>query len=474
MLVRLCYLGLAPFAGDQPRLLRAAWEQIETGRFADHSPVSYGPAPLWFFAVIQGLIGRHASTVIAAVVVLACACQLALILALHVRGRHPLQHSYWALAGVLIVAASSPYQFFWSRLAADLAANLGPFVALAILAQGSFGPLSGALLGLVLGLCISAHPLAAPFALACLVVVALSSIGPFVHRALSLSAAGTMLLLVNLPWLRYLRQAGPFAIPGRLDVFAPLTPEPFLQTYRPHSIWGLSFFFDADWESFSAAHPWLARPDVQQASLLSAACVTIIGLLALALQRREAGLRRVATVGVLCALGYPFLLSYWQLDDRPHHQFPVAWLTVAGAAGLFYARTRWLLPVRALALALAALNIGFIGAWGEFIWQRAGTRGDHYGTPVAEQERFMREACQTPGKLLHIDNETAMLSPAFEQIFESEAKCRAKKLDLCGENGCSDVPPADWIVRLHYRDPEGGALSWVVESARNRAALSAQ
>lgn len=468
LLARFGQLGLAPFVHDEANLLLTAWRQIETGQLADHSPLAgtapflYGPTPLWFFAIVQGLIGKHALSVIAANAAIICLCQLALIYMLHLRGSPPLRPSYWALAGVLIVAASSPYQFYWSRLATDMIPNVAPFVALAIFALDDFGPLHGALLGLVLGLSISAHPMVAPFALACLGVILIARIGPASRRMLTFLSAGAMLLVANLPWLRYLRHAE-LTLPVQQDLGWPVPFEPFLAIARPHSVSGLSYIFDDDWQIFSAAHPWLTMPEVQQASLALAAFVTLIGLLALAIQRREPGLRRIAWVGLACACAYPLLELRLQLDGHPHRQLPVVWLTVAGAAGIFYARSRWLFPLRLLALVLAGVNIAFIAAWGDFIHERVGTRGVHYGTPVAEQTRFMQAACEAPGRTIHIENATALASQTFQHHFKSEPKCRGRKLDLCGDEGCQSVPPKEAIVRLGYRDLEGGALTWSVE-----------
>jgi hypothetical protein len=468
---RVLFLGLAPFIHDEPKFLLAAWAQIETGVLADHSPLAgsgplrYGPTPLWFFALVQLLIGKHARTVIGAVGLVTCLCQLTFALALHARGRTR-AHSHWALAGVLLVAASSPYEFFWSRLAWDLITNFGPFLALALLASDDFGPLKGVLLGSVLGVCISAHPMVTPFAIAVFGVLLISRFGPLMHRALTLLAAGAAVVVVNLPWLNYLRHAEQLVVPGQQNVGWSFTAQRFLETYRPHSIWGLAYFFDDDWNAFSTTYSWITQPNLQTASLALCAIVTISGLLALVLQRGEPGLTRVGLTGILCAIGYPIFFSRLQLENHPHYQFPVVWLTVAAAAGLFYSRSRWLIPLRVLAVLLAVSNIAFTASWGDFIWKRTGTRGIHYGTPVAEQTKFVRDVCASRGTTVHVINQTAMFPYPLEQHFKSEAKCRGKKLDLCGENRCRNVPATESVIQLGYRDPEGGALRWDVVSSR--------
>ncbi len=92
-----------------------------------------------------------------------------------------------------------------------------------------------------------------------------------------------------------------------------------------------------EWSAFVARRPWLTFPHVQEVSVALSAIVTVAGLAALALNRLNLGFRRVGLVGLSCAFGYPVFFSRLQLFNHPHYQFPVVWLTVAGAAGIFYA-----------------------------------------------------------------------------------------------------------------------------------------
>jgi hypothetical protein len=113
------------------------------------------PHPLWFFGVLQTVLGQRADFAIATVAALTCVSQLIFVLALH---RSLGARSRWPLAATLFIVASSPYEFFWSRSAWDLFTNFGPFLILSLLAASPFGPGRGALLGALCELAISAHP----------------------------------------------------------------------------------------------------------------------------------------------------------------------------------------------------------------------------------------------------------------------------------------------------------------------------
>jgi hypothetical protein len=168
-------------------------------------------------------------------------------------------------------------------------------------------------------------------------------------------------------------------------------------------------------------------------------------------------------VGLLCAIAYPVLREALQLNDDPSYQFPTAWLTVAAAAGVFYARSRWMIPLRLVAVALALANLGFVWSASDFLAKRNGTRGASYGTPVEQQLDVVRAWCIRPGKTIHVVNETAMFPEPLQQHFASDTTCRSKKLDFCGADRCADAPVTDSVVRLSYRDAEGGAIEWSVE-----------
>lgn len=465
---RLIKLGLAPYIQQEPKLLLTAWQQIESGDWATFSTLSgtdalrFGPTPLWFSALIQALVSRDAVVYIGCICAITCFAQLLFVFVL--QARSPVRYgTYWELAGVLLVVASAPYELFWSRTAGDVFVNFGAFFVVAVLASDDLGLLKGALIGVLLGLCVSAHPIAIPFALAVVFSLLVTRMGPFGSRTLTLAAACAALVLVNLPWIFYLRGAELPALPTQSLDQLHLTAARFLDTFRPHSISGLAYVFDDDWSAFRAAHPLVTKIDWQRYSLIASGAVTISGLSTLLTQRMDPGLRRVGLVGVLCAVAYPILRESLQLNDDPAYQFPTAWLTVAAAAGVFYARSFWMVPFRLVAVVLAVVNLAFIWGASDFIAKRNGTRGPSYGTPVEQQQELVRALCIRPGKTIHIVNQTAIFPEAFQQHFASDTTCRSKKLDFCGPDGCADAPSTDSVVRLEYREPEGGAIQWAVE-----------
>src|SRR5258708_9469594 len=60
---RFWHVDLAPFARDEPQFLRAAAEQLHTGRWLSANPLygnlglRYGPAAFWFSGVVQAVAG---------------------------------------------------------------------------------------------------------------------------------------------------------------------------------------------------------------------------------------------------------------------------------------------------------------------------------------------------------------------------------------------------------------------------------
>jgi hypothetical protein len=470
LLTRLAFIGFAPFVHDEPAFLLAAYRQLESGHWATHSPLvgsgslRYGPTPLWFFGLLQLLLGRSATTAITAVAAITCACQLALITVLHARAARP---SRWALAAVLLVTASAPYEFFWSRLAWDLSTNLAPFLALALLATDPLGPAKGALLGVILGLAISAHPMVTPLVAAVVAVVTFSRIGSFTRKLATLTALALALLAVNIPWLHYIASAPDTTFAGQESVAFAFSAQRLLESFRPQSIWGLEYFFDNEWGAFSAAHSWAALPALHMVSLVGWTLTGCVGLCELL--RHDAlhpGVRRVAIVGVLCVIGYPVFFAKLQLPNHPHYQFPLVWLNVAGAAGLFYTRSVRLWPLKLLAVTLAGVNLAFLFAWGDFIATNTGTRGIHYGTPLTEQLAFVRAACARPSHTIRVLNHTSLFSKPLKQHFEAEPSCGAKVLALCPADDCGPGHADVSTLRLHYREPTGGALAWEVAPER--------
>src|ERR1700746_900053 len=112
---RFAHVDLAPCARDEPQFLRAAGDQLRTGRWLSANPLygnlglRYGPAAFWFYGVVQAVVGDDPRVAIAAMGLALTLAHLALCFALW-----RLFGGGAALLAVLIAwVASSPYEFQW-------------------------------------------------------------------------------------------------------------------------------------------------------------------------------------------------------------------------------------------------------------------------------------------------------------------------------------------------------------------------
>ena len=460
LFARLAHIDWAPFMQDEPQFLLAAHQQLETGRWATHSllvgngGIRYGPTPLWFYGVVQAVLGSDAQRAIFVVALTVSLCELWLILALYRAFPRP---SPWALACLLAFAAASPFELFWSRLAWDLFANFVPFAALALLCSPMLGPARATAFGVLMGLGFSAHPMMGPLVVIAFVALAASFVSRPRRAALVLGPAVVGFVLPNLPWFAYLigqPRDNPVGHAGRawsLDAWR------WVATFRPHSSSGFSYFFDHDWSAFAVQHPWAASGALQAGSLFLASAISLLGLVLL-VRTAHPGLRRIGAIGLACAIVYPLFYAKLRLGPHPHYQFPLSWLAVAGAAGLLCLEKRWLWPARGAVILLAASNLAFDAAWVSFVAERDGTRGIHYGTTIAEQQRFVDALCARQATDLAVVNRTAIFEYALRQHFEANPRCRPHTLKVCPPARCSAVPDDAHVVLLKYAGPQGGAL----------------
>src|SRR5262245_7350398 len=210
---RFTRLDLAAFINDEPRFLEGGHEQLRTGRWLSASPfpgtqgVRYGPTVFWFYGLVGLVAGEHPRTAILAMCAVVTLTQIALVWALaRVFGGGPA-----AFAALLAFVASSPYQFFWSRLAWDQTVDAASAAAVAVLALTARpGWKTGLGLGALLGLAVSSHLMVLPLVAAVALVLAAEAWTAADGRRRALAFAGASaaaLLVVNLPYLRFLAGA---------------------------------------------------------------------------------------------------------------------------------------------------------------------------------------------------------------------------------------------------------------------------
>jgi hypothetical protein len=470
---RFAQIELAPFARDEPQFLSAAREQLRTGHWLSANPLygnlglRYGATAFWFYGAVQALLGDDPRVAIVAMGLVVTLAQLAFAFAVT-----RMLHEGAVLFAVLVAwIASSPYQFLWSRLAWDLTSNAGVFAAAALLCSSrELRPARAAVLGIVLGLALSTHPMVAPFALGVLVALAWEMRGRGRDAARALGALAGGIVAVNIPYLLFLLRA---PIVGR----SPRHPSSLaevgalaLQAPRLWTVWGLPYYFDEAWARFRLSlDGGRAGFETLAVTALVVSLVAAAAGIAVALGSPDGRLRRVGLAALVAWAGNVALLAFVGLERHPHYHFSSAWVPVFGMAvslaWLRRARPGMALAAVALVAVVALAQFAVLVRWMEFIRATGGTRSPSYGTPIGLQVAAMRAACITDQPAIVIRNETGMFAFPFAYLATTEAACRGKRVVVCSEpvrpysKPCP--PPADGErrVRLRYAEGEGGALA---------------
>jgi hypothetical protein len=459
---RFANFDLVPFINDEPRLLKAASEQVATGRWAQASipgtqGFTYGPSAIWFYGLVQLVFGRNPAASLAAMCALVTAAHLWLCAAL----ARALKGGPILFATLLALLASSPYQFFWSRLAWDnQLVNALAAIAVALLATRAQVSLARcAALGLALGFALSAHLMVAPLVLLVGAVLAVEWRRTPVDLLQRAGVVAAAIALVNVPYALFLvRQPRPQVPPPES---AASLLERLLEIPRVATSWKLGYFFDAGWPDFVATLPapvQAALPAWTGASVALCAGMALAGLAAL-LAWGQAPARRLGALGLLAAVAYPVLYGVRGLALHPHYQFPVYWVVVAGVAGvLTAARSRPKLAVAAGAVVwvIALGQFALVQRWMNFIRAEGGTRGVHYATPLAAQRELIRRACAAPQRELMVLNQTVLFPHSLQYVAFAEPACAGKRVTICPPS-CA-LPAGGRVFKLHYLRPKGGAL----------------
>ena len=472
---RFARLDLAGFINDEPRFLEGATEQLRTGRWLSASPfpgtqgVRYGPAVFWFYAAVASVWNDHPRTAIVAMCAVVSLAHLALAAAL----ARAFGGGLGLFATLLAFLASSPYQFFWSRLAWDQTVDWTSAAVVAVLAvctRPSWP--AGLAVGALIGFALSSHLMVLPFAAAVVLALAWEAWTSEDRRGLATFAASAAAatLLVTLPYLCFLATSprGPMQ-PVALDLrtLAAYALEPA----RVASVWGIEYFFDDDWGDFQGFLG--GRAALWQGGLATALLIAAAALLGIvvALRSPDARARRLGRLALLTWLLAPFVLATRTLARHPHYQFGTWWLVPLGlAAALAWLNTRHPVGGRLGALAvwlLAAWQAGFVGAWLGYVDDRVGTRGIHYGTPVGHQEAVMRAFCGHAEPSLVLSNETALFRRPLLYWTRVLPECRDKQIVVCGAGAragflACPTPASDGrLVHLVYARDRGGALRLV-------------
>lgn len=463
LVLRLHDIAAAPFVHDEALFLGAARRQLMTGEWLSVSPIDgtqgvrYGPSVVWLYSAIQWVVGDSA---LAAIVVVCAALTIVQVL---------VARALTALAGggtatfalILGLLLSSPYLWFWSRLAWDPTLLITSGVVVAILCRRDEVDRRAALaIGALLGLALSSHLMVVPF-----VVAVVTVIGGEVRRAgrrvaPALVPIVVVAVVVSAPYLWHL--ATHDATPSSLQPRAVLALAHLAETPAISTAFGIEYFFDHQWAALRTSlgpHAWLLG--LRSVALAAVMGTSIWGLL-IGWRAASNPVRRISRVAVLTWGLSVALFSMQGLQVHPHYQWATWWVAPLGlaVAGVHLAHTprvvRWL--AGGAAVVLIGAQLAFVLMWGDFARDGSGTRDLRQGPSVTERAAAVRAMCSGSAGQLVVRNETNTHSEPYLYLAATSDPCASTRLRFCDATTCRDDARNSPDMILRYRDEHGASL----------------
>lgn len=456
---RYANLGSVSFINDEPAFLTAARAQLGGGHWVSVSPLvgkqglHYGPTVLWFYGVVHLLFGSDPATHIFAM--------LTCMVAAHVALAYGIARRFGSLQGATALAfiASSPYQFFWSRLAWDQTVDVGSaLIAFAFCAYDRITPRVAVFLGITIGLAVSSHLMVLPLAAVACAFIAFESIRR--REWTPIAVLGATALVVNIPYLLYLSRHFGDASPA--EAFSwDLARTYALEPARVAGLFGIDYFFDDAWRDFLASEArWRDAPLLSSLAPLFLAIVAAAGLVLVAWKRRGPD-RRAALFALFVWPAYVLFFAQRRVGTPPHYQFATWWLIPVGVASMLWAMrssSRWLGAGAVVAVWIfSLLQMRFICDWMAYVRGHGGTQGVHYGTPLAEQKAAVEAVCGDDHRRVLVFNETRLFDLSLRYVASTTPRCAGKTVSFCGSEDCSGAGGAG-RVHVSYARPGSGWL----------------
>ena len=454
---RLWRLGAAPFVYDEPIFLDAARSQLD-GHWLTASPVTgtrgvpYGPSVFWLYGSLQWLVGQRPLLAIAAMCVLTTAAQVLLVAGLTrlARGGPAL------FLLLLLLVGSSPYLHLWSRVAWDQTVLICAPAAVGVLCWPStIGVRHAVIVGLLMGLALSSHPMSVPFVAAVLGVV-----GWELRQQPSRAGrvGGAMVgsaLLVNLPYLHHLateRSRGVAQPPLSEGLFDRLLQAPSVMSSAR-----VEYLLDGGTDRLVDSTAGVgAALELRGVVLLVLIAGSIVGLVA-SWRDPDRRRRRIARCGGVTWILSVVCLALARVGLEPHYQFATWWVIPAGIA-LAVRPIRAVSSARVVAAtgaaAVVGLNLLFVVSWTSFLSADGGTRGIRYGASLDNQQQAVERLCRGPESELAVVNETQVFQESLDYLISTTPACEGRDLRICADP-CREA--SSWVrLRLAYA-PDGSA-----------------
>ena len=480
--LRFVRLDLASFYMDEPSFLTAAAQQIDTGTWASRSPIvgnsnlHYGPSILWFYGAVQLLLGRSAVVMIGAMCATVTAAQMYFAYSItraftwrHTDGtKSPasmLRSGEARLVGgcVLLLLASSPLQYIWSRLAWDQLTDITAFAAVGVLAAPArLSAMRAGVTGVLLGIGMSSHPLIIPLVPLALILIAASHRGDGKDMLIAVTAFIVPFIAVNIPWLLAVRQEimDGTAIALRARHEAAFFPDRWLEPLMAMGSFDLAYFFDAEWLVFARKLP-VSNDIVGALGLLFGIVSVCLGTVYAFFAPRGAP-RRIALMASAASVAFPVYMTRLGTGMNPHYQFPTGWVVpVLLAAALSGARAPVVRHVLVgLLITCAAAQAGVLAVGASWIAQHDGTRGPHYGTTVGSQLALVRTVCGT-SRAAVIFNRTNVRAETLRYHLRTVPACASNDVAVCPGATCRTPTDADARYEWAYASSTGALATLV-------------
>lgn len=464
---RLLFPNYAPFIQDEPLLQQRVDRLFAEGHLPGlglkgTQPIPYGPFPLWIYACVR-LFGDSVAALILAQGILQIT-GLGFLFAALIR----LFGKRWALPALLVVA-SSPYLFFYARLAWDntflyLFSSILIWLTVRILEFLWEGKDPARVwwigLGLSIALCLGTHLMVIPFlgsVIGAVAVVRRRKVTVSGRLRFAFGSAFLACLLLLCPYLfsiltqiSSLSGASPhgslFLIPGILARMGELTtPANFVDYFLDRRQLQGSTILDIS--AVAAVFQWLWA--------LTHVSMSAYVLFSVVSNRRDWSVLSVCiALGVLTVFSQAVFYAISGHYEHPHYFHYTQWFSCLIAGSLLYDPATRPLGRRVVGV-LVALNLFFLCGVTSFLFRHGGTRAVQVGTLAIHQAAVVKSLCEsTDAGRVELDISAVRIFPiSLEYFFSREPACRNKALQISHS--------APW--RLTYADtPHGSAVLQVV------------
>lgn len=462
---RLWNLGAALFISDEPLFLSAARDELISGRWVGASPlagthgVHYGPTVIWFYSCLQWAFGYSPIVALVAMCALTTVTQ-ALLARAATRVFGGGTPTFLLTFGLLL---SSPYLYYWSRLAWDQSVLISVAAAVTILCQpATLRPRHALAVGLLLGLAISSHLMVVPFALCVLGVLTWELRADAARLTRIVGGLVLPALVVNIPYLWHIatqQQSRVPAAPSPGSFLANLAETPtVVTTFR------FEMLIEPLWTQFVQQLGFLEPLLRVRPILLVVISVAAVFGLVISWSSDDPRQRRVARLGLTTWIASAGLFALQGLNQEPHYQFATWWAVPVGLASalrLAHSRPPLFRTVIAGGSIVIALQLSFVVAWHQFQGGDSGTNGLHPPTSLAEQIDVAHAICLTPQRWITVRNETSVFSESVGYLVVTTEGCDDKRVEFCNPPNCPRDQPGRTQLRLLYENDQGPGLKVV-------------